>query len=88
MRRVHNDAPWSLFSPGDTPYLEGRHGGSFDAIYSAYESDTDTKRNIVDARLLMDAITQCQIDTGEPAVMFKDAVNRTQFIMFHLAEVY
>ncbi|KAF5328712.1 hypothetical protein D9619_011736 [Psilocybe cf. subviscida] len=75
MRRAHEKAQWSLFSPSETPFLSNNFGAAFDAAYAAYEADERIHREVVDAHELMERILRCQIQTGQPSVMFKDAAN-------------
>lgn len=80
MARVHNDAPWSLFSPHLVPLLTGCFGPAFEAKYVAYEMDPAIPRVTVPARSVMNAITQAQIETGGPFILYKDAINRTSLV--------
>ncbi|KAF5309008.1 hypothetical protein D9619_010535 [Psilocybe cf. subviscida] len=75
MMRVRENAGWSLMCPSETPYLDESYGTTFDAIYTAYEADNRIDKNVVDAVSLMNAITRCQAETGQPSIVFRDAVN-------------
>ena len=75
MKRVKNNEKWSLFCPNDVPKLYDTFGEEFEKIYSEAEEKGLAKK-VVDAQDLFKAILSAQIETGEPYIHFKDAVNR------------
>ncbi|DAC39464.1 MAG TPA: ribonucleoside-diphosphate reductase subunit alpha, partial [Candidatus Poseidoniales archaeon] len=74
MERVEANAEWSLFCPNECPDLHDSYGDEFRALYAKYESEGRARRT-VKARELWDAITQSQIETGTPYMLYKDACN-------------
>jgi len=76
MKRVDANAPWTLFSPDDTPDLPDLYGAAFEARYVHYEATVPAKHKTqIPARTLWYAILKTQIETGMPYVLFKDAAN-------------
>jgi ribonucleoside-diphosphate reductase alpha chain len=74
MERVEANGEWSLFCPNECPDLHDTYGDEFRALYAKYESEGRARRTIK-ARDLWDAITQSQIETGTPYMLYKDACN-------------
>ena len=74
MERVEANAEWSLFCPNECPDLHDTYGDEFRALYAKYESEGRARKTIK-ARELWDAITQSQIETGTPYMLYKDACN-------------
>jgi ribonucleoside-diphosphate reductase alpha chain len=74
MERVEKNADWSLFCPNECPGLHDTYGDEFRELYDKYES-AGLARRTVKARELWDAITQSQIETGTPYMLYKDACN-------------
>ncbi|MFJ8229297.1 ribonucleoside-diphosphate reductase subunit alpha [Streptomyces sp. NPDC094448] len=76
MRRVADDAEWSLFSPADTPELVDLWGDEFDAAYRAAEAK-GLARKTMPARDLYGRMMRTLAQTGNGWMTFKDAANRT-----------
>ena len=74
MRRVEEDAEWSLFCPSEAPGLADVYGAEFDALYARYESEGRARR-VVSARKLWFQILDTQMETGTPYLLYKDAAN-------------
>ena len=74
MERVEANGEWSLFCPNECPDLHDTYGDEFRALYAKYESEGRARRTIK-ARDLWDAVTQSQIETGTPYMLYKDACN-------------
>jgi len=74
MQRVEENAEWSLFCPNECPDLHDSYGKEFEALYTKYESEGRARKTIK-ARELWDAVTQSQIETGTPYMLYKDACN-------------
>ncbi len=74
MRRVKENAHWSLFCPNEAPGLYDVWGAQFDALYESYEKKGLARRTIK-AQELWFAIVESQIETGTPYMLFKDACN-------------
>ncbi|WP_254715670.1 ribonucleoside-diphosphate reductase subunit alpha [Actinomadura sp. NAK00032] len=75
MRRVEDDAPWSLFDPKEVPELADLWGDEFDAAYRAAERDGRFVRQ-VPARKLYGRMMRTLAETGNGWMTFKDAANR------------
>ena len=75
MRRVENDEDWTLMSEHECPGLSDNYGEDFEKLYSQYEKDLPHLEK-VKARTLMSKIIEAQIETGQPYMLYKDAVNR------------
>ena len=74
MRRVAEDAKWSLFCPNEAPNLDEVHSAEFDELYTRYEREGRARRE-VPAQELWRAIIESQIETGTPYMLYKDACN-------------
>ena len=74
MRRVENNETWSLFCPHHTPGLADLYGEEYEKLYTEYESSGRFIKQI-QARDLWFAICESQIETGNPYILYKDAVN-------------
>ncbi len=75
MKRVQEDADWTLMCPNECPGLFDCHGDEFDAMYHKYEA-ADKGRKTIRARELWEKIMESQIETGTPYMLYKDAANR------------
>jgi len=75
MHRVEKDEEWSLMCPHECPGLYTNWGEKFEEIYLRYEAEGRYKKR-VKARQLWFHIVDCQIETGTPYMLYKDACNR------------
>lgn len=75
MERVKCDDKWSLFCPNEAPGLSDVYGKDFEDLYKKYES-SGISRKVMKARDLWNQIIDCQVETGNPYILYKDAVNR------------
>lgn len=75
MRRVQNDALWSLFCPNECPGLCDTWGKEFEDLYEKYEAH-GRAREAIPAQSLWFQIINSQIETGTPYMLYKDACNR------------
>jgi ribonucleoside-diphosphate reductase alpha chain len=75
MKRVEEDAQWSLFCPNEAPGLHDTWGEEFERLYLRYEQE-ERARKTVKAQDLWFAILESQIETGTPYMLYKDACNR------------
>jgi ribonucleoside-diphosphate reductase alpha chain len=75
MKRVQEDAQWTLMCPNECPGLYDTHSEEFETLYLKYESE-DKGRRTVRARELWEKILESQIETGTPYMLYKDAANR------------
>lgn len=75
MRRVEKDEEWTLMCPYECPGLYTNWGDKFEELYLKYEAEGRYKKR-VKARQLWFHIVDCQIETGTPYMLYKDACNR------------
>lgn len=75
MRRVQQNAEWTLFCPSKCPDLVDLFGKAFDARYEEYERMEGVAASTVSAQRLWFAILDAQIETGTPYMLYKDACN-------------
>jgi ribonucleoside-diphosphate reductase alpha subunit len=74
MRRVREDAEWSLFDPAACPGLAEAWGAEYERLYERYEAEGRAART-VRAQEIWFEIVRSQIETGVPYLLFKDAAN-------------
>jgi ribonucleoside-diphosphate reductase alpha chain len=74
MKRVEQDASWSLFSPDSAPELLRSYGPEFEKHYENYEREGKALKQ-VPARALYARMTQTLAETGNGWMCFKDAAN-------------
>ncbi len=79
MKRVMDDAEWTLFSPNETPDLHETFGSEFERRYEAYERMADNGeinlyRKVRAVDLWRRMITML-FETGHPWITFKDPCN-------------
>jgi len=75
MKRVEDDANWTLMCPHECPHLYDTYGEEFERLYTSYEV-AGKGRKTIRARELWEKILESQIETGTPYMLYKDAVNR------------
>jgi len=75
MKRVQEDGEWTLMCPNECPGLPETHSEEFEALYIKYE-EAGKGRKTIKARELWEKITESQIETGTPYMLYKDAANR------------
>ena len=75
MERVKNNGQWSLMCPNECKGLSDVWGEEFNILYSKYETEKKYRKQI-DARTLWQSILTCQIETGNPYLLYKDSCNR------------
>ena len=79
MKRVSEDASWTLFSPNDVADLHDLYGAAFEQRYCEYERMTESgeialfKR--IGAKELWRKMLNMLFETGHPWITFKDACN-------------
>ena len=74
MRRVEQDEVWTLMDPDACPGLSDCHGDKFRDLYEDYERQGRYVRQVKAQELWM-LILQCQIESGMPYCLNKDAAN-------------
>jgi ribonucleoside-diphosphate reductase alpha chain len=79
MRRVKEDAPWTLFSPANVPDLHDKFGKAFEEAYVRYEQMADQGQlklfKRVPAVQLWRKMLSMLFETGHPWITFKDPCN-------------
>ena len=75
MKRVEENAEWTLMCPNECPNLFDVHGDEFEALYLKYEKGGKGRKTIK-ARDLWEKILESQIETGTPYMLYKDSANR------------
>ena len=76
MRRVQEDAIWTLFDPYDTRELTSLYGADFDKRYLELEQDESIVKEKIKAKDLWKKILTSYFETGSPFLTFKDNANR------------
>ncbi len=76
MRRVQEDAIWTLFDPFDTRELTSLYGEDFDKRYLELEKDESIVKEKIKAKDLWKKILTSYFETGSPFLTFKDNANR------------
>ena len=74
MKRVEDDAEWTLMCPNECPDLYNVYGEEFEALYTRYEAEGKGRKTIK-ARDLWTKILESQIETGTPYMLYKDHAN-------------
>ena len=79
MKRVMEDAEWTLFSPSDAPDLHDLTGSAFEQRYQQYERMTETGEMTLFRRVkaadLWRKMLSMLFETGHPWITFKDSCN-------------
>jgi ribonucleoside-diphosphate reductase alpha chain len=79
MKRVMENAEWTLFSPSDCPDLHDKVGSDFEAAYLAYEAKAERGEISVFKKIpavsLWRKMLSMLFETGHPWITFKDACN-------------
>jgi ribonucleoside-diphosphate reductase alpha chain len=75
MKRVLANETWSLMCPHQCPNLTSYYGDEFEELYKKYEREGKYIKQ-VSAKDLWYHILECQIMTGTPYMLYKDACNR------------
>ncbi|DAB39970.1 MAG TPA: ribonucleoside-diphosphate reductase subunit alpha [Sulfurovum sp. UBA12169] len=77
MKRVQEDATWTLFDPYEVPELTELYGAAFEARYVELEKTQSVTREIISAKGLWKEILRSYFESGSPFLTFKDAANKT-----------
>jgi ribonucleoside-diphosphate reductase alpha chain len=79
MKRIMEDADWTLFSPNETPELHHIYGNAFEKKYQEYEAKAARGEMAlfkkVKAKDLWKKMLNRLFETGHPWITFKDACN-------------
>ncbi|MGV6860781.1 MAG: ribonucleoside-diphosphate reductase subunit alpha [Putridiphycobacter sp.] len=75
MKRVKDNAEWTLMCPNECPGLSEAYGDEFEALYTKYEAEGKGRKTIK-AQDIWFKILESQIETGTPYMVYKDAANK------------
>jgi ribonucleoside-diphosphate reductase subunit M1 len=75
MKQVQEDGDWYTFCPDECPGLADSWGYKFEELYNKYVDEKKYKHKY-EARKVMKAILEAQLETGTPYIVFKDTANR------------
>ena len=75
MQRVEKDEDWSLMCPNQCKGLTEAYGDEFNKLYTSYENEGKFIKK-VRAREVFFSITDSQIETGTPYMLYKDNINK------------
>lgn len=76
MKRVLEDAMWTMFDPHDCKELSSLHGDAFEKRYLELEQDESIVKEYTKAKDLWKKILTSYFETGSPFLCFKDNANR------------
>jgi ribonucleoside-diphosphate reductase alpha chain len=76
MKRVQEDAIWSLFDPYQAKELSLLHGEAFEKRYLEMENDDSFLKERIKAKDLWRKILTSYFETGSPFLCFKDNANK------------
>ena len=77
MKRVEEDARWTLFDPYEVAELTNLYGEAFEKRYIELEnSGNEISKEVVSAKVLWKEILRSYFETGNPFLTFKDAANK------------
>lgn len=79
MKRVYEEAEWTLFSPDEAPELHEKYGQDFETIYLHYEQLAQSGKiksyKTLPALQLWRKMLNLLFETGHPWITFKDPCN-------------
>lgn len=79
LKRVHEKANWTLFSPNETPDLHDVYGLAFEKAYTQYEAKAKKGElknfKVIPALTLWRKMLNMVFETGHPWITFKDPCN-------------
>jgi len=76
MKRVQEDALWTLFDPYEAKDLTDLYGEEFEKRYIQYENDPNITKETIKAKDLWKKILLEYYETGNPFLCFKDNANK------------
>jgi ribonucleoside-diphosphate reductase alpha chain len=76
MKRVAEDAMWTLFDPYEVKELTELYGEAFEKRYVELENDDSVTKEVISAKQLWKEILRSYFETGNPFLSFKDTANR------------
>jgi ribonucleoside-diphosphate reductase alpha chain len=79
LKRIHENADWTLFSPNETPDLHDLYGAQFEEAYVAYEKKAEQGKIKLSKKIpainLWRKMLSMLFETGHPWMTFKDPCN-------------
>ena len=75
MKRVEEDGLWYTMCPDECPGLTDCWGDKFEELYNKYVSEGKYRQKL-EARKVMKAILESQLETGTPYILYKDTANK------------
>lgn len=76
MKRVEENAIWTLFDPAETSDLSEVYGEEFERRYLAYEQNESISKEHIPAKELWKKILTSYFESGSPFLCFKDNANK------------
>lgn len=76
MKRIEENAIWTLFDPAETGDLSEAYGEEFEKRYTAYEQNENVAKEHVPAKELWKKILTSYFESGSPFLCFKDNANK------------
>ena len=76
MRRIEENAIWTLFDPAETADLCEVYGEEFEKRYCAYEQNEAIAKEHIPAKELWKKILTSYFESGSPFLCFKDNANK------------
>ena len=76
MKRIEENAIWTLFDPAETGDLSEVYGEEFEKRYVAYEQNENIAKEHVPAKELWKKILTSYFESGSPFLCFKDNANK------------
>jgi ribonucleoside-diphosphate reductase alpha chain len=75
MKRVKENAEWTLMCPDECPGLADVYGAEFEKLYILYESEGRGRKKVSAVQVWL-KVLESQMETGILYIGYKDAVNR------------
>ena len=76
MKRVKENAKWTLFDPFEVPQLTDLWGEAFEEEYVRLEKDESLSKEVLEAKDLWKKVLLNYFESGMPFLCFKDQANR------------
>ncbi|MEA3353512.1 MAG: ribonucleoside-diphosphate reductase subunit alpha [Campylobacterota bacterium] len=77
MKRILEDAHWTLFDPYEVKDLSTLSGEEFEKRYIEYENDPSITKEQMSAKSLWKKVLTSYFESGSPFLCFKDTANRS-----------
>ncbi|MEA2050610.1 MAG: ribonucleoside-diphosphate reductase subunit alpha [Campylobacterota bacterium] len=76
MKRILEDAHWTLFDPYEVKDLASLHGDEFEKRYIEYENNKSITKQQMKAKDLWKKVLTSYFESGSPFLCFKDTANK------------